>query len=114
MSKKLLFFDRHKVEEYYLYEPETNLLEVWIRTTSGLEPIAQPENWISPRLGTRFDIASGRLQLYKPDGTKFYTYIEVNSLLDQERDRANQATQRFTEAEEMLQKYRDRYGELPD
>ncbi|MFN5753312.1 MAG: Uma2 family endonuclease, partial [Pseudanabaena sp.] len=41
MSKKLLFFDRHKVEEYYLYDPDTNLLEVWIRSTEVLEPIAQ-------------------------------------------------------------------------
>jgi len=106
MSKKLLFFDRHKVEEYYLYDPDTNLLEVWIRTTEGLEPIAQPDNWTSPRLGIRLDTNSGRLQLYKPDGTKFHTYIEVNELLEQERDRANQA-------EALLQKYRDRYGELP-
>lgn len=106
MSKKLLFFDRHKVEEYYLYDPDTNLLEVWIRTTEGLEPIAQPDNWTSPRLGIRLDTNSGRLQLYKSDGTKFHTYIEVNELLEQERDRANQA-------EALLQKYRDRYGELP-
>lgn len=106
MSKKLLFFDRHKVEEYYLYDPDTNLLEVWIRTTEGLEPIAQPDNWTSPRLGIRLDTNSGRLQLYKSDGTKFHTYIEVNQLLEQERDRANQA-------EALLQKYRDRYGELP-
>ena len=106
MSKKLLFFDRHKVEEYYLYDPDTNLLEVWIRTTEGLEPIAQPDNWTSPRLGIRLDTNSGRLQLYKSDGTKFHTYIKVNQLLEQERDRANQA-------EALLQKYRDRYGELP-
>lgn len=106
MSKKLLFFDRHKVEEYYLYDPDTNLLEVWIRTTEGLEPIAQPDNWTSPCLGIRLDTNSGRLQLYKSDGTKFHTYIEVNELLEQERDRANQA-------EALLQKYRDRYGELP-
>ncbi|MFN5864589.1 MAG: hypothetical protein ACK451_22055, partial [Pseudanabaena sp.] len=62
--------------------------------------------WTSPCLGIRLDTNSGRLQLYKPDGTKFHTYIEVNQLLEQERDRANQA-------EALLQKYRDRYGELP-
>jgi Uma2 family endonuclease len=106
MSRKLLFFDRHKVEEYYLYDPEENNLDVWIRTTEGLEPIAQPDNWTSPRLGVRFDIATGRLQLYKPDGTKFYSYIEVNILLDQ-------TTQQLTEAQALLQQYRDRFGELP-
>ncbi|BBC23359.1 Uma2 family endonuclease [Pseudanabaena sp. ABRG5-3] len=107
MSKKLLFFDRHKVEEYYLYDPETNLLDVWIRTSEGLEPIAQSDNWISPRLGVRFDTSTGRLQLYKPDGTKFYSYIEVNQLLEQ-------TTQQLTKAQALLQQYRDRFGELPN
>lgn len=106
MSKKLLFFDRHKVEEYYLYDPETNLLDIWIRTSEGLEPIAQSDNWISPRLGVRFDISTGRLQLYKPDGTKFYSYIEVNQLLEQ-------TAQQLAEAQSLLQQYRDRFGELP-
>jgi Uma2 family endonuclease len=114
MSKKLLFFDRHKVEEYYLYDPETNLLDVWIRTSEGLEPIAQSDNWISPRLGVRFDTSTSRLQLYKPDGTKFYSYIEVNQLLEQERDHANQVTQQLAEAQALLQQYRDRFGELPN
>jgi Uma2 family endonuclease len=106
MSKKLLFFDRHKVEEYYLYDPETNLLDIWIRTSEGLEPIAQSDNWISPRLEVRFDTSIGRLQLYKPDGTKFYSYIEVNQLLEQ-------TTQQLVEAQSLLQQYRDRFGELP-
>jgi Uma2 family endonuclease len=106
MSKKLLFFDRHQVEEYYLYDPETNLLDIWIRTSEGLEPIAQSDNWISPRLGVRFDTSTGSLQLYKPDGTKFYSYIEVNQLLEQ-------TTQQLAEAQALLQQYRDRFGELP-
>ena len=113
MSKKLLFFDRHQVEEYYLYDPETNFLDIWIRTSEGLEPIAQSDNWTSPRLEVRFDTSTGRLQLYKPDGTKFYSYIEVNQLLEQERDRANQVTQKLAEAQALLQQYRDRFGELP-
>ena len=106
MSRKLLFFERHKVEEYYLYDPETNFLDIWIRTSEGLEPIAQFDGWTSPRLGVRFDISTGRLQLYKPDGSKFYSYIEVNQLLEQ-------TTQQLTETQALLQQYRDRFGELP-
>ena len=106
MSRKLLFFERHKVEEYYFYDPETNFLDIWIRTSEGLEPIAQSDGWTSPRLGVRFDISTGRLQLYKPDGSKFYTYIEVNQLLEK-------TTQQLTETQALLQQYRDRFGELP-
>jgi Uma2 family endonuclease len=121
MSKKLLFFEHYGVEEYYLYDPEDNILDIWQRSTNGFEAILEVENHTSPRLGVRFDLSSGRLQLYKPDGTKFYSYIEVNMLLDLERERADQeqeradhATLKLVEIEEMLKKYRDRFGELPN
>ena len=120
MSRKLLFFERYGVEEYYLYDPEENVLDVWQRTFEGLTPVEATDNWQSPRLGIRFDITSGRLQLYSADGKKFYSYIEVNLMLDQanqQLDQANQqldqANQQLTEMEVMLQKYRDRFGELP-
>jgi Uma2 family endonuclease len=105
MSKKLLFFDRYNVEEYYLYDPETNLLDIWLRTTDGLEPMFPTDSWVSPRLKVRFDLSTGRLQLYRPDGTKFQSYIELNTLLEE-------TTGRLSEAEALLQKYRDRYGDL--
>lgn len=127
MSKKLLFFERYGVEEYYLYDPEENDLEVWQRTFDGLSLMDFSDSWTSPRLGIRLDIASGRLQLYNADGTKFYSYIEVNLMLEQERQRADQERQRadqecqradqinqqLAEMQEMLKQYRDRFGELP-
>jgi Uma2 family endonuclease len=119
MSKKLLFFERYGVEEYYLYDPEENTLDIWQRNPEGLTAI-ELTDWTSPRLGVRLDITSGRLQLYNSDGTKFYSYIEVNMLLEQERDRAqqerqraDQATQQLAEMAEQLKQYRDRFGELP-
>jgi hypothetical protein len=121
MSKKLLFFERYGVEEYYLYDPEENVLEVWQRTFDGLSLMDFSDCWTSPRLGIRLDIASGRLQLYNADGTKFYSYIEVNLMLEQERQRADQecqradqASQQLAEIQEMLKQYRDRFGELPE
>jgi Uma2 family endonuclease len=121
MSKKLLFFERYGVEEYYLYDPEENVLEVWQRTFDGLSLMDFSDSWTSPRLGIRLDIASGRLQLYNADGTKFYSYIEVNLMLEQERQRADQECQRadqinqqLAEMQEMLKQYRDRFGELPE
>jgi Uma2 family endonuclease len=121
MSKKLLFFERYGVEEYYLYDTEENVLEVWQRTFDGLSLMDFSDCWTSPRLGIRLDIASGRLQLYNADGTKFYSYIEVNLMLEQERQRADQECQRadqinqqLAEMQEMLKQYRDRFGELPE
>lgn len=111
MSKKLLFYSLYNVEEYYVYDPDANDLEVWIRGDRSLDSISDVHNWISPRLGIRFDI-SEELQIYRPDGTKFYSYIEVNQMLKQESDRADLATQQLAEMSEQLKQYRDRFGDL--
>ncbi|MER3432575.1 MAG: hypothetical protein C4288_03880 [Leptolyngbya sp. ERB_1_1] len=107
MEKKLLFYDRHQIQEYYIYDPETNLLNGWQRTEEGLDAIEEMANWTSPRLGIRFDLSGEELQIYYPDGARFRSFNEINDSLEQERQRAE-------ELEAMLQKYRDRFGELPD
>jgi len=135
MAKKLLFYDRYGVEEYYIYNPDNNNLEVLIRNAGSLDSISESHDWVSPRLGIRFDLSSDELQIYRPDGTKFYSYIEVNTMLEeeclrtnkerlraeqeflraeQEHQRAEQAAVKLDEMEAMLQKYRDRFGELPE
>ena len=78
-------------------------------------------------MGIRFDLSVEELQIYRPDGTKFYSYIEINRMLEQESlraehesvraeqeyQRAEQASQQLKEMEAMLKQYRDRFGELP-
>ena len=113
MAKKLVFYDRYRVEEYYVYNPENDNLEIWIRNDGSLDRILETHNWISPRLGIRFDVSTNELQIYRPDGTKFYSYIEINTKLEQEFQRAEQASQQLKEMEAMLKQYRDRFGELP-
>jgi Uma2 family endonuclease len=113
MAKKLVFHDRYRVEEYYVYNPENDNLEIWIRNDGSLDRILETHNWISPRLGIRFDVSTNELQIYRPDGTKFYSYIEINTKLEQELQRAEQASQQLKEMEAMLKQYRDRFGELP-
>lgn len=113
MAKKLVFYDRYRVEEYYVYNPENDNLEIWIRNDGSLDRILETHNWISPRVGIRFDVSTNELQIYRPDGTKFYSYIEINTKLEQEFQRAEQASQQLKEMEAMLKQYRDRFGELP-
>lgn len=95
MDKKLLFYERYGVEEYYLYDPDRNDLSGWIRQGERLSVIDQISNWISPRLGIRFELAEQDLQLYRPDGKPFTT-------LEQERQRAEQAEQRAARLAEQL------------
>ena len=98
MNKKLSFYQRHGVEEYYLYDPERNELEGWQRIEGNLEVIEPMEGWISPRLGVRFELGSEGLEIYRPDGQKFLSYSELDEQRELERRRAEEASQRAEEA----------------
>ncbi len=65
MNKKLLFYNRHGVEEYYIYDPDKNDLSGLLRSEGNLEVIDSMNNWVSPRLGIRFDMSGEELQLYQ-------------------------------------------------
>lgn len=121
MDKKLLFYDRYGVDEYYIYDPDKNTLRGWLRTDDGLDAIGEMANWVSPRLTIRFDMSGEELQIYRPDGCKFFSYAEVNGQLENEKQRAEQAQleleaerQRAQNLEDILQQYRDRFGDLPE
>jgi hypothetical protein len=120
MAKKLLFYDRYGVQEYYVYDPDDNSLEAWQRIGDSLDSVSEVNNWVSPRLGIRFDLTD-ELKIYRPDGTQFLSYSEINQLLEQEkqraeneRQRAEQVNQQLVEMEAKLQKYRQLFGELPN
>ncbi|BAY77567.1 hypothetical protein NIES25_40340 [Nostoc linckia NIES-25] len=110
MAKKFEFYERYGVEEYYLYEPDVVDLTGWQRRNSRLEVIDQMAGWVSPRLGVRFELSEEELQIYRPDGDRFLTHLELNQQLQQEKERAEQAQvaaeqerQRAEQAEAQLQ-----------
>jgi hypothetical protein len=106
MEKKLIFYDRYGVEEYYIYDPDYQQLEGWLRgDNNSLENILTIFNWVSPRLGIRFEQSEQELKLYRPDGTPFHSYNEINSLLLEERQRADRL-------EALLNQYRNQFGDL--
>jgi Uma2 family endonuclease len=82
MNRKLLFYDRYGVEEYYLYDPDSNRLTGWLRSEVFLEEINQISGWVSPRLGIKFELSSDTLVLYRPDGQPFADYVQVNQQLE--------------------------------
>ncbi|MBD2438514.1 Uma2 family endonuclease [Nostoc sp. FACHB-110] len=116
MIAKYKFYDRYGVEEYYIYDPDTTELSGWLRSENELAEIPQMINWVSPRLGIRFELSDGELQIYRPDGQKFLTYLELaqqreqaqiaaeqeRQRAEQERQRAEQERQRAEQAETQL------------
>ncbi|MGK7921035.1 MAG: Uma2 family endonuclease [Trichodesmium sp.] len=106
MSKKLLFYDNHGVEEYYLYDPQKNDLTGWLRSGSLLDVIDEMNGWISPRLGIRFEVLPEVLQLYRPDGELFADYFQVQQQLNEERQArevAESALQQERQAREVAE-----------
>jgi Uma2 family endonuclease len=94
MVAKFQFYDRFAVEEYYLFDPDRIDLSGWIRRGDDLVAIDQADGWTSPRLGVRFDLSSGDLQVFGPDGRPFATYVELVEQRDCERQQAQQERQR--------------------
>jgi Uma2 family endonuclease len=77
MNRKLLFYDRYGVEEYYQYDPESNCLNGWLRNEDFLDVIEDMANWTSPRLGIRFNLSEDELQIIHPNGQPFVSYAEI-------------------------------------
>jgi Uma2 family endonuclease len=95
LVRKFQFYDRYGVEEYYIYDPDRGRLEGWLRRDGALQEIESMQGWVSPRLGIRFELApDGELRLYRPDGERFASYVELMAQRDRERQRAEQERQR--------------------
>jgi Uma2 family endonuclease len=77
MNRKLLFYDRFGVEEYYLYDPDFNALSGWVRIEGFLDIIEPMHQWVSPRLKIKFKLLETDLEIYRPDGKKFLTYTAI-------------------------------------
>lgn len=103
MARKMKFYERYGVEEYYVYDPEDNELEGLQRQEKQLELIEEMNHWRSPRLGIEFILTSESLEIYREDGRKFVSSLELEQQRQQEFERAEQASQR---AERLAQQLR--------
>jgi len=103
MDRKWVFYNRHGVEEYYLYDPKKNDLSGWLRSQWGLNVIDQMDGWVSPRLQIRFDMSGESLQLYRPNGEAFATYSEIMERLEQTEERLEQTEERLEQTQQELE-----------
>ncbi|MBE7382581.1 MAG: Uma2 family endonuclease [Leptolyngbya sp. SIO1E4] len=87
MLRKLAFYERYGVEEYYLYDPDKLELTGLQRQDDTLEIIEAMDGWVSPRLQIRFQMTPDTLEIYRPDGQRFLTYTELGQQLAQEKER---------------------------
>ena len=70
------------------------------------------DGWISPQLKIRFVMGETELEIYRSDGRKFLTTLELEERAKAAEERAQTAEERAQTAEELLARYRDRFGDL--
>ncbi|MFB2936502.1 Uma2 family endonuclease [Aerosakkonemataceae cyanobacterium BLCC-F154] len=108
MVQKAIFYQRYGVEEYYIYDPDDIELTGFLRSGDLLEPIEQLNGWVSPRLGIRFELKEDTLEIYRPDGQKFLTPVELDQLREAERQRAEQERERAEQERQRAEQERER------
>ena len=104
MVRKQFFYDRYGVEEYYLLDPETRELFVWMRKGEqlALNFVDVPgQRWTSPRLGLTFAVEEKSLEAFFPNGDPVLPYQEMQRRLEA---RALAAEQRLAALEAELKK----------
>jgi Uma2 family endonuclease len=100
MADKHDFYDEHGVEEYYIYDPDNNRLLAYVRGREALRRVRIATDFVSPRLGIRFDTTGPELVILRPDGQRFLTFEEVEAERARERQQRLAAEQRATQAEQ--------------
>jgi Uma2 family endonuclease len=105
MFEKLLFYQRYGVQEYYIYDPERNELTGFVRAEDWLEPIEKMNDWISPLLQIRFELTENNLEIYRPDGRRFLSPVELEQRAEEAIAQLAKEQQLY---QDLLAKLRDR------
>ena len=74
--------------------PDNEDLAGWLRSEDQLREIETMAGWVSPRLGIRFELPNEGLEIYRPDGQKFASYVELEQQKEEAIALAAQAAQR--------------------
>ncbi|WP_017294394.1 Uma2 family endonuclease [Geminocystis herdmanii] len=112
MYGKLLFYQNHGVEEYYIYDPDMNDLTGFVRQDNILQMIENIDGWESPRLGIRFELSQPELNIYYPNGDRFSTYNEEKQKVLEEKERADKEKERAEKEKERADKLEAKLREL--
>ncbi len=102
MTKKLQFYSRYGVEEYYIYDPDCQELVGLQRSADELTVIEDINNWQSPLLKISFVLTPEGLNVYYPNGQPFLTTVELSQQVESEKERAEFEKQRADRLAEQL------------
>jgi Uma2 family endonuclease len=106
------FYEDYGVEEYYIYDPDSNRLSVYLRQGDMLRRVRQVQGFISPRLGIRFELSGSELVVFTPSGRPFLTFEELEAErqrleaeVNEERSQRLAAQQQAVQAQQGLARF---------
>lgn len=100
MKAKKNFYDQYGVQEYYVYNPDNNKFEVWMRQNEHLHKMAHIHGLVSLLLGIQFKIEKHTLRIFYPSGQPFLNSVELYQYAE---------AQRREKEQERLEKERERW-----
>jgi Uma2 family endonuclease len=113
MQKKFTFYEKYGVEEYYIVYPDFPCsLAGWRREGEQFVEIGSVDGWVSPRLGIRFEVKPEQLTVYRPDGTRFLTFLELAARAADAQQKATDAQQRAAVEARLREQERQRADRL--
>lgn len=112
MAKKLDFYERYGVEEYYKFDPYKIELAGWQRHEDRLQAIESVDDWTSPRLSVRFVVQPQTLEIYKPDGSRFLTFVELGQRLEKTSQQLTETSQQLEQSQQQAARLAARLKEL--
>ena len=87
MARKLEFYERYGVDEYYILNPFRDRHLGYLRDGEGkLAPLPELFGWVSPLLGIRFEVRR-ELRILLPNGKPLETHTQLTIDRDEERRR---------------------------
>lgn len=108
MADKFDFYDAHGVQEYYIYDPDRDRLEIYIRGERGAALVRRYPDasgcFVSPLLKIRFDTSGDELRIYRPDGERFLSPEEIEEERQQERERLSKTETRLARMQALVGK----------
>jgi Uma2 family endonuclease len=106
MYRKFLFYTKYGVQEYYLYDPDANTLNIYHRNGQLFQEELLEPIWVSPLMSITFELQEDTLLIRDPEGKPFLTYLERTESEKQERIAKEEAIQRAQEAIQRAQEER--------
>ena len=114
MFRKLDFYVRHGVEEFYIIDPDAQSLFGWQVHNGASAPVLRMNGWVSPRLGITFQNDEDGIRILNADGTSMNSYRDQFDATNNEKDRADVAEGRAKLAEGRADSEKDRADSAED